>query len=78
MKEEKVSGNYSPPCVILGKQCFVFQRLALAKARENISIAWPRISLATRSSGQEKSLFFKEKQAFSSPRMTHVGQMVNG
>jgi hypothetical protein len=45
---------------------------------ENISIACPRIFMATRSSGQEKPLFFLEKQGFSSPRMTRVGIIVNG
>ena len=30
------------------------------------------------SSGQEKPLFFKEKQGISSPRMTHWGEVVEG
>ena len=34
--------------------------------------------MATRFSGQEKPLFFLEKQGFSSTRMTRVGRIVNG
>jgi hypothetical protein len=65
--------NHSPSFFLLsslGKKCFVFYKKTLAFL--NPRIFW--IQLFLRSSGQEKSLFFFEKQAFSSPRMTMNGE----
>jgi murein DD-endopeptidase MepM/ murein hydrolase activator NlpD len=54
----------------LGKKCFVFCKKTLAFL--NPRILW--VQLFFRSSGQGKSLFSFEKQAFPSPRMTTNGE----
>jgi len=62
-------GNHSPS----SHMCHPWQA-TLCFPMENISIAWPKFSVATRSLGQKKPLFFLEKQGFPSLRMIQGGE----